>query len=53
MPTRDVVFEPGLHRIGQGSLRAGVEINFALKDAEARTNLVDLLVGKHEFFERS
>ena len=48
MPTRNEVFEASLHRVGERPLGAAVEIDFALEDAEARTNLLDLLVGQHE-----
>jgi hypothetical protein len=50
MPTRNEVLQASLHGVRERPLGAAVEIDFALEDAEARTNLLDLLVRQHEAF---
>jgi hypothetical protein len=50
MPTRNEFLQASLHRVRERPLGAAVEIDFALEDAEVRTNLLDLLVRQHEAF---
>src|SRR4029077_16447138 len=50
MPAGNEVLESRLHGVRERPLGAAVEIDFALEDAEVRTNLLDLLVRQHEAF---
>src|SRR6185312_3303468 len=49
MPAWNVVLQARLHCVRQSALRAGVEVDFALEDFEARTNFPHLSVRQHEF----
>jgi len=50
MPARNEVLEASLHGVRERPLGAAVEIDFALEDAEARANLLDVLVCQHDAF---
>jgi hypothetical protein len=47
MPGCDEILKANFHSVRQCALRTGIEVDFAIEDAEPGTNFVDLRVGRH------